>query len=109
MLNSCGWLSIRQLVAYHRVLLVFNIKCEGKPKYFENKFSSDQNPAHRTRFQEDGRIKKPRIYKREESRTSFVPDSIDIWNRLPVVIRKSGNSETFKKRLKPWISSNVEI
>ena len=95
MLNSCGWLSIHQLVAYHRVILQFKIKYEGKPKYFKYKFSSDQNPAYKTRFQEDGNIKKPRIYKKDESKTSYVPDSIDIWNRLPVQIRKSESLKTF--------------
>ena len=62
-----------------------------------------------TRFQDDSKIRKPRIYKKDESKTSFVPDSIDIWNRLPAMIRNSETLETFKKRLKPWISSNVEI
>ena len=109
LLSSCGWLSIRQLVAYHRVLLLFKIKCEGKPKYFEHKFSSDQNPAYKTRFQEDGRIRKPRIYKKDESKTSFVPDSIDVWNRLPVTIRKSETLKKFKERVKSWISVNIEI
>ena len=34
LLISCGWLSIRQLVAFHRVLLLFNIKQKGKPQDF---------------------------------------------------------------------------
>ena len=56
LLENCGWLSIRQLVAFHRVLLVFKIRQEGKPKYFVEKFTS--NSHYKTRFLDDGGIKK---------------------------------------------------
>ena len=98
-----------QLYEHTLFILLFKIKNEGKPKYFKHKFSSDQNPAYMTRFQDDSKIRKPRIYKKDESKTSFVPDSIDILNRLPAMIRNSETLEIFKQRLKPWISSNVEI
>ena len=34
LLSSCGWLSIRQLVAFHRVLLLYKVNYDRKPKYF---------------------------------------------------------------------------
>ena len=107
LLTSCGWLSVRQLVAYHRVLLLFNIKTKGKPKYFVDKFASDK--SMKTRFQNDGRIKKQIIYRKTKSRTSFVPDSIDVWNCLPAEMRKIDDSRLFKPRLRTWIRSNIKI
>ena len=109
LLKSCGWLSIRQLVAFHRVVLLFKIKYDGKPKYLNEKFSTNPNPSYNTRFQDDGQIRKSRIYKKEESKSSFVPDSISVWNRLPTKIRKSENPKIFKTKLKPWIVSNIKM
>ena len=68
-----------------------------------------QSPFYKTRFHDDGRIKNPRIYRWDESKTSFVLDSIAVWNRLPAMIRKSKNPEVFKTNLKPWIANNIEI
>jgi hypothetical protein len=109
LLSDCGWMSVRQLVAYHRVLLLFKIKQEGKPRYFEGKFTSNSNPLYRTRFQDDGGIRKERIYQHDESKSSFVPSSIDIWNNLPVHLRKSENVKVFKTKLKSWVKTSVEI
>ena len=96
LLISCGWLS--QLVAFHRVLLLFNIKQKRKPRYFAEKFVMNKNP--RTRFQCDGRLKKQMIYKKDESRNSFVPDSIDVRNCLPVEMGKLDDSRLLKPKLR---------
>ena len=90
-------------------ILLYKVNYDRKPKYFVEKLSSNQNSFYKTRFQDDGRIKNPRIYRRDESKTSFVPDSIAVWNRLPAFIRKSKNPEVFKTNLKPWIANNIEI
>ena len=109
LLRSCGWLSIRQLVAFHRVLLLFKIRYEGKPVYLYKKFLSNLNPSYNTRFQDDGRIRKQRIYKKDESKTSFVPSAINLWNSLPVMVRRSENPREFKTKLKQWTASNIDI
>ena len=109
LLENCGWMSMRQLVSYHRVLLMYNIRKEGKPKYFVEKFRGNNDQNYKTRFVEDAGVKKQRILRNEDSRSSFVPSSIDIWNKLPVDIRKSENVKAFKAKLKPWIKENIEI
>ena len=109
LLDNCGWMSVRQMVTYHRVLLVFKIRLEGNPKYFVEKFSSSQNPIYQTRFVDDGGIKKSRNYKKDDPISSFVPSSIETWNNLPLDIRKSENVMQFKTKLKIWIKRNVEI
>ena len=37
LLLQCGWLSVRQLIMHHSLLLVFKIKREGKPTYLHDK------------------------------------------------------------------------
>ena len=39
-LHQCGWLSVRQMVHYHSLVLVFKIKAENKPEFFRAHFSS---------------------------------------------------------------------
>ena len=88
---------------------MYNIRKEGKPKYFVEKFRGNNNQNYKTRFVEDAGVKKQRILRNEDSRSSFVPSSIDIWNKLPVDIRKAENIKAFKAKLKPWIKENIEI
>ena len=103
LLENCGWLSVRQLVAFHRVLLVFKIRQEGKPKYFVGKFTNNSN--YKTRFLDAGGIKKEKILQLSVSKQSFVPSSIDVWNNLPLHLREAENVKSFKKLLKPWIKN----
>ena len=107
LLETCGWLSVRQLVACHRVLLVYKIRQEGKPKYFLDKFK--KKPNYKTRFADEGGIKKEKIFQYSDTQNSFVPSSIEIWNNLPCDLRNSEKLEVFKKNLKKWIRSNIEI
>ena len=109
LLENCGRMSVRQMVTYHRVLLVFKIRLEGHPKYFVEKFSSNSNQTYETRFIDDGGIKKQRIYKKDDPISSFVPSSIETWNQLPQDIRNSENVLHFKTKLKVWIKRKVDI
>ena len=90
-------------------MLVFKIRRDGRPCYFKEKFSNETNPGYKTRFQVQEKIKKSRIYKYEEAKKSFVPNSIDLWNRLPHDLRSISKLEAFKVKLKDWIRSNVKI
>ena len=48
LLHQCGWLSVRQLAHYHSLVLVFQIKQQGKPAYFREHFSAEF--AYQTRL-----------------------------------------------------------
>ena len=61
LLDNCGWMSVRQLVIYHRILLLYKIREENKPRYFVDKFSSSQNPPYNTRSVENSNIRKQRM------------------------------------------------
>ena len=41
LLHQCGWLSVRQLVHYHSLVLAFKVKLHGKPEYFRQHFSAE--------------------------------------------------------------------
>ena len=40
LLDQCGWLSVKQLVEYHSLILVYKIKSKKKPEYLYDKLST---------------------------------------------------------------------
>ena len=54
-LKQCGWLSVRQLAAYHSVVLVYKVMKTETPKYLHSMFSSKY--THDTRLAKSGMIK----------------------------------------------------
>ena len=80
MLQQCGWLSVRQLVIYHSLILVFKIKLQGKPVYFREDFSS--NFPYRTRLATGMGIRRGDRSRHDATLSSFVPRSSAGWNLL---------------------------
>ena len=107
MLQQCGWLSVRHLVIYHSLILVFKIKLQGKPVYFREDFSS--NFPYRTRLATGMGIRRGDRSRHDVTLSSFVPRSSASWNLLPVVIRNLRTEKQFKTSLKVWIQENVPI
>ena len=104
-MNRCGWLSVKQLVAYHTVLTLHKTMKKGSPKYIFDKMSGCRTNNHNTRqivkFDErfDGRT--------DRSQSSFCYRGAVLYNRLPMEIRTTGEINSFKRKLKSWIKNNI--
>ena len=109
LLKACKWLSIRQLVFYQTVLTVHKIALEKKPEYLAKKFGSDH--PYRTRQSTSGGVRFGEEFnaKSSLSRNSFCFRGTVNYNRIPANIRQSRTIETFKYKLKKWISTNIPI
>ena len=121
LLSQCGWMSIKQLVDYHSLLLIFKIRSEGKPVYLNQKLSRafSRNTRLGTTF--DGtsfdnleeaatnKIRQTGKLKSDLHKRSFVPRSSERWNQLPPLLRNCQNINTFKFKLKSWIKTNTPI
>ena len=107
LLLQCGWLSVHQLVQFHSLVLVYKFRQDRRPRYFCDKFN--QEFSRETRLAGEGGIRKITTLKRTLTQNSFIPRSIDIWNKLPQDTRQAKNLNIFKKRLKQWIIKNVPI
>ena len=107
MLLQCGWLSVRQLILYHSLILVFKMKLNAKPEYFKEHFSSEF--PYRTRLATGMGIRRGDNSRHEVTQASFVPRSSASWNVLPVAIRNLKTEKGFKISLKQWIRQNVPI
>ena len=80
MLRQCGWLSVRQLVLYHSLILVFKIRQEAKPEYFREDFSAAF--PYRTRLATSMGVRRGDQSTHSASQSSFVPRSSASWNLL---------------------------
>lgn len=107
LLDQCGWLSVKQLVEYHSLLLTYKVKSEGKPLYLKDKLCRDF--SYNTRLAAGDGIRYSGKIKHELYKTSFIPRVTISWNNLPNNIRQSKDIKIFKKDCKVWIKSNVSI
>ena len=107
LLLQCGWLSVHQLVHYHSLVLVFKIRDVNKPKYFCDKLKSEF--CRETRLATGGGIRKNQKIKHKTTQQSFIPRTVDIWNKLPQDLRLTPTLPKFKKKLKLWIIRNIPI
>ena len=107
LLDQCGWLSIKQLVVFHSLILVFKIRHDKKPVYLANKLGQDF--SHNTRFSRENRICLNRNFEYDLTMQSFIPRATASWNSLPATIRLSPNLNIFKQQVKSWVKTNIEI
>ena len=106
LLNQCGWLSVKQLIEYHSLLLIYKIKKERKPVYLNEKLS--QPFAYNFRQTQANEIPL-RNYKFATTENSFIPRSSKSWNNMPPDLRLEPNVQTFKSKLKAWVKNNIAL
>ena len=106
LLNQCNWLSVRQMIVYYDILMVFKIRKDKKPIYLYEKLSDKY--AYETRFAANNEIRQVQLPQSEISRTAFVNRSISSWNRLPKEVTDNTNEEAFKTCLRSWVKNNIE-
>ena len=105
LLKQCGWLSVRQLVFYHTVLSVHKTVIGGKPKYARDKLCQESSQHTRQQVKFSQKISG----KSERSQTSFFYRGALDYNRLPVDLKNIDSLQTFKRKLKVWIRSQIAV
>ena len=109
LLNQCNWLSVRQLVMYHSLILLFKVIQTKCPKYIHKKLSVGYSRETRQAETNASRIIVSKGFPLELASNSFRWRTADQWNNLPVTLRNIKNLKTFKTKLKIWIKENVPI
>ena len=107
LLTQCGWLSVKQLVVFHSLVLVYKIKSDKKPVYLYDKLGHEF--SYRTRIADAHGIRQTGRLNSELNRKSFIPRSINHWNSLPHGIRLTLKLDDYKMKLKGWVKDNIEI
>ena len=85
LLLQIGWLSMRQLIVYHDLVLVYKAKQFQKPVFLYEIFG--KSFAYDTRSATSNKIVQSQKLRLEETRKSFVYRLLVEWNQLPDKIR----------------------
>ena len=107
LLKQVGWLSGRQLYAYHCLLVVFKTQNQKGPEYFCMKF--------KRRFPYDTRRSRLNVFsaetipKTETRKKSFFHSSQELWNLLPPEVKNAQTVKEFKAKLMCWTRESIPI
>ena len=109
LMDTCGWLSAKQLVMYHTTAMVHKTVLARKPYYMHGRLNIEH--AYRTRQHTTGciRFDQSYNYKSDLPRNSFRCRGTTYYNAIPADIRAAMTMSTFKSRLKKWVRKNVSI
>jgi hypothetical protein len=105
LLLECGWMSVRQLAAFHSLVQVYKTLCSQKPVTLHNTLS--KSFSYRTRAASTGALVDNIKSTSEISKQSFLVCSTKLWNELPPLVRQARNIRQFKLQLKNWINVKV--
>ena len=104
-LRQVGWLSVRQLSAFHCLTMVFKIKRSGMPLYFARIFG--RAFPRETRYGSQNAINIQSRVASNLSRHNFTYRAAVLWNSLPGELRMMDSFSTFKEKTKDWVRANV--
>ena len=109
LLKQCGWLSVRQLVFYHSVILIHKTLLTTYPKYIFSKLSSEFPYNTRLAESESVRMGPEFQCKLDLTERSFMNRATLNYNQLPPELRKISKIEAFELQLKIWVVENYKI
>ena len=117
LLLQCGWLSVRQLMLYHSLVLLYKTMKYKKPEYLYQKVTSG---SHKPRTRQAtaaaatlAAAGAPDLHSKDScdlqvARKSWCWNSVYWYNQLPLNLQTEAKLQTFKSRLKQWVSANVD-
>ena len=124
LLKTCQWMSVRQLMAYHSLVLLHKTLINKAPQYMHDKVTAGGDFAYKTRQTatcpegfsfsvqhptDSGTVRQVPGNKLGMSKQGWCWRSVELYNRLPSSIRLENKLQNFKKRLKSWIEVNISI
>ena len=101
LLLECGWLNVRQMVAFHDVVQIYKTLKEEKPVSLYRKLS--RTFSYQTRAATTGALVDNYRTRGDISRESFLVRATKLWNKLPASVRQSENLKQFKSRVKEYL------
>ena len=107
LLHQTGQLSVRQLKAYHTLMMVKKIITEKEPEYLYEKLTGKKRHGYETRKNLRGDLEVMNT-NYHLAKTSFRWRSEELYNRLPKEIKEL-KLEKYKGAVKDWVKENIKI
>ena len=118
LMKQCGWLTVRQLMVPHSLMLLHKILKFRTPEYIFQKVTFQDQQGYNTRQAADcmtalvlaGVTERAgvRNCQLEITKNSWCWASVKIYNKLPPDLRAEIISTKFKSRLKDWVATNID-
>ena len=123
-LRSCGWLSVRQLMVYHSLVLLQKTLANKAPRYMYDKVTAAGKFTYNTRQVSEcssdfsfsvqhplanGTIRQEPGNKLELYKNGWCWRSVEQYNTFPTNIRLEQKLPNFKTSLKKWVLNNINI
>ena len=124
LLQVCGWMSVRQLMVYHSLVLLHKTMEHQTPVYLYEKVTAPGIFSYKTRQAavcpaefsfsvqhptDSGTIRQMSGARKTISKKGWCWKSVEIYNTLPTHLRLERKLQNFKKRLKKWVCMNISI
>ena len=108
-LHQSGWLSVRQLAAYHTLTMMYKVLKTGAPSYLYMKLCSSF--PYKTRFSVNQNIRMgPEFHAQNSlSQRSFRWRGSQLWNSLPAGLKTVGKLSNFKWKTRKWVLDNIDF
>ncbi|XP_061185217.1 uncharacterized protein LOC133193275 [Saccostrea echinata] len=100
--EKLGWLTIYELIDFHKYVLLYKTLHGMAPDYLRDSFEfiSSNNYVLRSETNYDLRLPK---YRTSQFKNSFHYSGVHLWNKLPLYIRFSQTVNTFRKNVEKFI------
>ena len=108
-LKACGWMSVRQLMVYHSLVLLHKTLASKSPVYLYQKLTSGGEFSYGTRQATTGSIRQGPGPRKDLSRLGWCWRSVDLYNTLQTDLKLERKLPSFIKRLKEWIGHFTSI
>ena len=105
-LAQCNWLSIKQLIVYHSLILLHKVMLHRKPEYI---FSRLKFVDRESRTSDCLMLVENHRFKTVTASKSYLPRTIRDWNSLPLYIRTIESPVIFKNEVKLFVKDNIPI
>jgi hypothetical protein len=124
LVKVCGWMSVRQLLAYHSLVLLHKTLINKAPVYLYQKVTSGGQFPYKTRQaatcppgfsfnvnhpSDSGAVRQSTGSKLGLSKQGWCWRSVEQYNTLPPELRLEKKLPNFKKRLKEWVDLHISI
>ena len=121
-LKTCGWMSVRQLLAYHSLMLLHKTLVNKSPVYLYNKLTASGSFVYNTRQAAtcppgfsftvshptvNGTVRQASGSMLDISKQGWCWRSVQLYNTIPDHLRLEKTLLIFKKMLKEWIELNI--
>ena len=124
LLQTCGWMSVRQLMAYHSLVLLHKTLTHQTPVYLYQQITASGQYPYTTRktarcpreFSFDvqhptsiGTVRQVAGVKLDISKQGWCYRAVQLYNTLPASLRLEKKMNKFKRNLKTWVDVNTAI